>query len=76
MKHVEADTGIEIPLDMAGAEYLVLMSSMEIINFPEYLAAISQDHEAGRQDLDAVLGSIRGHEQRDSDRRFRHRARY
>ena len=42
MKHVQADTGIEIPLDVAGAEYMVLMSSMEIINFPEYLAAIAK----------------------------------
>ena len=42
MKHVFDDTGIEIPLDMVGAEYLVLMSSMEIINFPEYLAAIAR----------------------------------
>jgi Fe-S oxidoreductase len=42
MKHVQADTGIEIPLDVQGAEYMVLMSSMEIINFPEYLGAIAK----------------------------------
>jgi Fe-S oxidoreductase len=42
MKHVHEDTGIEIPLDVTGAEYMVLMSSMEIINFPEYLAAIAR----------------------------------
>lgn len=42
MKHVEADYGIEIPLDREGAEYLVLLSSMEIINFPEYLGAIAK----------------------------------
>ncbi len=42
MKHVQQDTGIEIPLDRVGAEYMVLMSSMEIINFPEYLAAIAR----------------------------------
>lgn len=42
MKHVQADTGIEIPMDVVGAEYLVLMSSMEIINFPEYLGAIAK----------------------------------
>ncbi len=42
MKHVQQDTGIEIPLDVAGAEYMVLMSSMEIINFPEYLGAIAR----------------------------------
>jgi Fe-S oxidoreductase len=42
MRHVEKDTGIEIPLDREGAEYLVLLSSMEIINFPEYLGAIAR----------------------------------
>ncbi len=42
MKHVHENTGIEIPLDAVGAEYMVLMSSMEIINFPEYLAAIAR----------------------------------
>lgn len=42
MKHVQAETGIEIPLDRVGAEYMVLMSSMEIINFPEYLSAIAR----------------------------------
>jgi len=42
MKHVQADTGIEIPLDVVGAEYMLLMSSMEIINFPEYLNAIAR----------------------------------
>ena len=42
MKHVQDETGIEIPLDREGAEYLVLMSSMEIINFPEYLGAIAK----------------------------------
>jgi Fe-S oxidoreductase len=42
MKHVQQDTGIEIPLDAVGAEYMVLMSSMEVINFPEYLGAIAK----------------------------------
>jgi len=42
MKHVHAETGIEIPLDVVGVEYMVLMSSMEIINFPEYLSAIAR----------------------------------
>lgn len=42
MKHVQDETGIEIPLDRTGAEYLVLLSSMEIINFPEYLGAIAK----------------------------------
>jgi Fe-S oxidoreductase len=42
MKHVEADTGIAIPLDQEGVEYLVTLSSMEIMNFPEYLGAIAK----------------------------------
>jgi Fe-S oxidoreductase len=42
MKHVEEETGIEIPLDRDGADYMVLLSSMEIMNFPEYLEAIAK----------------------------------
>jgi len=49
MKHVEADTGLKIPLDAEGAEYMVMLSSMEIINFPEYLSAIARImHQAGK----------------------------
>ncbi|NEX17880.1 MAG: heterodisulfide reductase [Halochromatium sp.] len=46
IKHVETATGLEVPIDKQGAEYLVLLSSMEIINFPEYLEAITKifDH--------------------------------
>jgi len=42
IKHVEKDTGITVPVEQACVDYLVLMSSMEIINFPEYLAALSR----------------------------------
>ncbi|HNQ04451.1 MAG TPA: (Fe-S)-binding protein [Thiobacillaceae bacterium] len=42
MKHVEEEYGIPIPMDMEGAEYMVMLSSMEIINFPEYLGAIAK----------------------------------
>jgi Fe-S oxidoreductase len=42
IKHIETETGIPIPMDVEGAEYLVLLSSMEIINFPEYLSAIAK----------------------------------
>jgi len=46
IKHVEQATGLEVPIDKQGADYLVLLSSMEIINFPEYLEAITKifDH--------------------------------
>jgi Fe-S oxidoreductase len=46
IKHVESSTGLEVPVDKEGVEYMVLLSSMEIINFPEYLEAITKifDH--------------------------------
>ncbi|MCU0835303.1 MAG: (Fe-S)-binding protein [Chromatiaceae bacterium] len=46
IKHVESSTGLEVPVDKPGVEYMVLLSSMEIINFPEYLEAIAKifDH--------------------------------
>jgi len=46
IKHVESSAGLEVPVDKEGVEYLVLLSSMEIINFPEYLEAITKifDH--------------------------------
>jgi len=42
IKHVETSSGLEVPIDKQGADYLVLRSSMEIINFPEYLEAITK----------------------------------
>lgn len=42
IKHVEADTGLKIPVDVQGVEYMPLLSSMEIINFPEYLGALAK----------------------------------
>ena len=42
VKHAEKDLGFEIPMDAEGAEYLVLMSSMEIMNYPEYLQAVAK----------------------------------
>ncbi len=40
--HVEKDTGLEVPVDVAGAEYMLLLSSMEIMNFPEFIEAIAR----------------------------------
>lgn len=42
VKHVEQETGLTIPIDQQGVDYLVLLSSMEIINLPEYLAALAK----------------------------------
>lgn len=42
IKHLQDHTGLDAPLDKQGAEYMVLLSSMEIMNFPEYLEAIAR----------------------------------
>ncbi len=42
ISHIEKDSGLEIPLDRQGVEYMVLLSSMEIMNFPEYLEAVAK----------------------------------
>lgn len=42
VRHLEANTGLSIPFDKEGVDYLVLLSSMEIMNFPEYLEAIAK----------------------------------
>lgn len=40
--HVEKDTNLKIPVDVVGADYMVLLSSMEIMNFPEFIEAIAK----------------------------------
>ncbi len=40
IKHVEAETGLKVPVDEEGADYMPLLSSMEIVNYPEYLRAL------------------------------------
>jgi Fe-S oxidoreductase len=40
--HVEKDTGMKVPVDVVGAEYMLLLSSMEIMNFPEFIDAITR----------------------------------
>ena len=42
IRHVEQDTGLKIPIDVVGAEYMLLLSSMEIMNFPEFIEAIAK----------------------------------
>jgi Fe-S oxidoreductase len=42
LRHLEEDTGLKVELDKQGAEYMVLLSSMEIMNFPEYLEAVAR----------------------------------
>ncbi len=38
----EAETGLKIPIDVQGADYMALLSSMEIINFPEYIGSLAR----------------------------------
>ncbi len=42
IKHQEAETGLEIPVDVQGAEYLALLSSMEIMGYPEVIGAYAK----------------------------------
>ncbi len=48
LRKAEEATGLKIPVDQAGADYLVLLSSMEIVNYPEYIEALAKIfHKAG-----------------------------
>lgn len=40
--HAEKDVGLKIPLDKVGADYLLLMSSAEIMQFPEFMGAAAK----------------------------------
>ncbi|MCB1758361.1 MAG: (Fe-S)-binding protein [Gammaproteobacteria bacterium] len=42
IKHIEADSGEKIPVDVEGADYMALLSSMEVINFPEYIQSLAK----------------------------------
>ena len=42
IRHAEKDSGLEIPMDVEGADYLLLLSSMEIMNFPEFISAVAK----------------------------------
>jgi len=48
IKHIEKDTGLKIPIDVEGADYMALLSSLEIVMYPEYLGALARIfHHAG-----------------------------
>lgn len=38
----ELETGLKIPVDVEGAEYLVILSSIEVIAFPEVIGALAR----------------------------------
>ena len=42
IRHVEEDTGLKIPVDVEDVDYMLLLSSMEIMNFPEFIEAVAK----------------------------------
>jgi len=42
IKRMQKQFGIEIPVNQENVDYLVLMSSWEILNYPEYLGAVGR----------------------------------
>ena len=42
IRHVEEDNGLKIPVDVEDVEYMLLLSSMEIMNFPEFIEAVAK----------------------------------
>lgn len=46
IKHAEANTGLKIPMDVEGADYMALLSSNEIALYPEYIESLAKifDH--------------------------------
>lgn len=42
IKHIETSSGLKIPVDVEGADYMALLSSMEVINFPEYIESLAR----------------------------------
>lgn len=42
LEHVEQDLGFKIPVDVKGADYMLLLSSMEVMNFPEFIRAVAK----------------------------------
>lgn len=48
IKHAEKESGLEVPLDREGAEYMMLLSSAEIAQFHEIIPAVTRIfHAAG-----------------------------
>ena len=42
IRHVEEELGMTVPVDVEGADYMLLLSSMEIMNFPEFIGAVTR----------------------------------
>ena len=44
--NVERETGLTVPVDQKGAQYMSLLSSLEVMGFPEYIASITRIFDA------------------------------
>jgi Fe-S oxidoreductase len=42
LAHVEMTTGLPVPIDRQGTDYMALFSSMEVVNYPEYIDSITR----------------------------------
>lgn len=42
IRHAELETGLTIPVDVQNADYMVLLSASETMNFPEFINSIAQ----------------------------------
>lgn len=42
IRHIEKESGLTIPMDVEEADYMAILSSMEVIEFPEYLESIAR----------------------------------
>jgi Fe-S oxidoreductase len=42
IRHIEQATGLKIPLDQTGAEYMAIFSAMEVVNYPEYIKSLAR----------------------------------
>lgn len=48
IKHAEKETGLEVPLDKQGADYMLILSSAEVAQFHEIIPAVTRIfHQAG-----------------------------
>jgi len=48
IRSVEKDTGLKVPVDAENADYMLLLSSMEIMNFPEFIGAVAKIFDKAR----------------------------
>lgn len=46
LAHVEKETGLQIPVDKPGVDYMTIFSSMEIVNFPEFIQSLARIFDA------------------------------